>query len=352
MTDERITQAFDARAERGVPRGADDVFAAASDGANTDRQSGTGYGRRVVLAAAAAIVLVVGLVVALRQRDDTAIDLDVVAPVEVPAICGQGFTIIGTASDDPAGYCDGAVSELLNDFEPLQTTGTIDAVAVESATGGWMIDVIPRPELDGPVELPPDGAGGAAMLRAREPVPVTANGFDIAFDLAVGHVDYRGDRNPSAWYEVMLTPATEPGGLRPGPLFLSDWFGGSTTFSCRFELNGNTICRLTDSTDEVLWQSSFVDAAGLGGSFGGFEREGLAFLPCRATDLTTTCLDTIRLRFDDGTLTIDLNGLRYFEQGGLPALPADLVGDMAQWTAVVTSRSEVEIMRFHGGTPS
>lgn len=346
MSDERITEALEQRADRGEPRGADEVFAAAKQSGGSLRSPG------VVLAVAAVLVLIVGGLLALRQGDDEAIDLDVVAPVETPAICDQGFVLIGSTSDDPPGYCDGAESVQLNGFEPLQTTGTIDAVAVESATGGWMIDVVPRPDLDEPVPLPPDGAGGAAMLLATDPVAVAPDGFDISFDLAVGHRDYRGDRNPNAWYEVMLTPAREPGTLRPGPLFLSDWFGGSTTFSCRFELNGNTICRLTDASDEVLWQSSFVDAAGLGGSFGGFEREGLAFVPCQATDRTATCLDTLRLVFADGMLAIDLNGLRYFEQGGLPDLPADLIGDMARWTAVVTSRSEVEIMRFHGGAPS
>lgn len=346
MTGDRITESFEQRGERGHARGADSVFAAAREEARPNRTP------RVLLAAAAAVLLVVGLLVAMRQRDDTAIDLDVVAPLEIPAICDQGFVIVGAVADDPPGYCEGALSAAIDGFEPLQTTGTIDAVVVPSTAGGWMIDVVPRPNLAGAVPLPPDGAGGAAMLLVTDPVPVTADGFDVSFDLAVGHLDYRGERNPSAWYEVMLTPAREPGGLRTGPLFLSDWFGGSPTLSCRFELTGSTICRLTNAADEVLWQASFVDEAGIGDSVGGFEREGLAFASCESSDVTTACLDTIRLSFDDGTLAIDLNGVRYFEQGGLPELPADLVGDMAQWTAVVTSRSEVELMRFHGGAPS
>lgn len=346
MTGDRITEAFEQRAERGTARGAESVFAAAASAPTPNRTP------RVLLAAAAAVLLIVGLLVAMRDRDDAAIDLDVVAPVEIPAICDQDFAVVGAIADDPPGYCDGVASAAIDGFEPLQTTGTIDAVVAASAAGGWMIDVVPRPELTGAVPLPPDGAGGAAMMLATDPATVTASGFDVSFDLAVGHRGYRGDRNPNAWYEFMLTPARESGALRTGPLYLSDWFGGSTTLSCRFELNGNTICRLTTAGDEVMWQASFVDEAGVGESVGGFEREGLAFVSCQSSDLTAACLDTIRLSFDDGTLAIDLNGRRYFEQGGLPDLPTDLVGDMAQWTAVVTSRSEVELMRFHGGAPN
>lgn len=340
--DDPINESFERRATRGEARGADAVFAAAAEGSTRRRSPAP------LLAAAAVVVVVVGLFLALGSADDTPVDLEVVAPVEIPAICEQGFAIVGATADDPPGYCAGGSSTDIAGFEPLQVVGPIDATAAESAAGGWMIDVVPRPDLVEPVPLPADGAGGAAMLLASDPVPVSVDGFDVSFELAVGHVDYRGERNPGAWYEVMVTPAREPGELRTGPLYLSDWFGGSPTFACRFELGGNTICRLTDASDEIVWQSSFVDAAGSGDSVGGFERDGLRFSTCDAGDVTASCMETIRLRFSDGTLAIDVGGERYFEQGGLPELPEELVGDMAYWTAVVTSRSEIEIMRFHG----
>lgn len=342
--------AIERRAERGEPRGADVVFAAAR------RESGgrSAGPRRLagpMLAAAAAVLLVAGLAWFFSRGEADPIELEVANPSEVvPAICDQGFVVVGRLADDPAGLCATSASPVPTGYETLRAFGTLDARVAATPGGGWMIDVAPRPDLQGAVELPADGAGGAAMLLAEEPVPVD-DGFDVTFALAVGHRDYRGDRNPGAWYEVMLTPSREPGDLRTGPLYLGDWFAGATTLSCRFELLGNTVCRLTGSDDAVIWQTSFVDDAGDQPSVGGFERDDRSFTPCGPDDPIASCLDTMRLRFADNTLTIDVNGLRYFEQPGLPDLPEELRGDMAWWTAVVTSRSELEHLRFHGGAP-
>jgi len=307
-----------------------------------------GRGTPLIVAAAAALLLLAGLFVLVTRGGDDAVELDVASPVEQPAACSGGFEVLGRLSDDPPGRCQvGAVVDSSPDgYETPVFVGAVGGAVIDTANG-WMIDLLPRPELTEPVALPPDGAGGAIMLRRSEPIEVD-QALDFELELAIGHQDYRGDRDPGSWFEVMITPATAPGELRDGPLYLSDWFGGSPTLGCRIQLDGNTVCRLTTADDQVLWQASFVDDAGTEPSTGGFERDGLRFTPCTSVDVVADCLNRVRIRFEDNTLQIDLDGQQYFRQAGLPDLPNGLTGDMQTWVAVVTSRSEAEHLRFHG----
>lgn len=356
--DPNINLLMHGRADRGRARGADAVFDAARSHASRPAP-----GRRLLALTAAVIaglVIVAGIVFAFPERgsDDSQL---VIASADVQyEVCNRDPEPVGGLADDPAALLCGLApgeAPTLTDYAGPFVVGDVAAVVVPGpGPGTWVAEVAPRPNLDGPVPEPPDGAGGGALLRSRDPVRFDDGELVIETELVVGLDEYRGD-DQHAWYELVLTTAGAPTWARTDGLFAKDQFAGEFTLGCRIGMSGNTTCSLMndstrgESNGGEIWQTSFVDDAGDEPSVGGFERpaEDLVFTTCGSADAATACADAIAIEFTATTVTIRLNGEVYFEQRGLPQLPAELVAsDLYLYTAVMTSRSPAKLLRFHG----
>lgn len=347
-----------ARADRGRARGADVVYGDAM--AEVSQPTAARRILALTAAVAAALLIVAGIVFAFPERGNEDSQL-VVASGDLPfPVCALGAMPVGELADDPNRLLCGlgpGEAPLLDGLAGPFVIGDVAAVVVPGdRPATWVAELAPRPNLAGPVPDPPDGAGGGALLRSQGPVRFVDGQLVVERSLVVGHTAYR-ERDQHAWYEIVLTTAGVPTSARTDGRYAKDQFAEHFTLGCRIEMSGTTTCSLMNDSAQGefdggrIWQTSFVDEAGDVASTGGFERpdEGLAFTTCGPADVAAACADTVTITFTETSVLIDLNGSLYFEQRELPRLPAEVVAsDLYVYSAVMTSRSPAELLRFHG----
>ncbi len=326
MTNPDPAEALRRRSRRGTARGADRVFAdATASGATTATDPGrpglTERSRLWVAAAAIVLLAGAGVVAAVRSTDEPA-----------PA-AGWSDDL---RSDEPV---DGLGA-------PYRTSTLGPGVSYRRSPAGWTATVA------GPGS---SGTLGGAAFSPRSATAFVDGRLVIEAELAVGLDGIGGSDGESGWYEIVVTTASELTDFRRGGLYAHEATSGHWSIGCRFAPSGTTTCQLLDASEAGVfdgarvWQASFFEEAG-DTTFGGFENAdaGLTISRCAADEV---CLDRWRLTLSETGLRIDLNGARYFEQTGLPQLPAGLTeGEVFVHIATMTNRHPDAEQRFAGGS--
>lgn len=212
----------------------------------------------------------------------------------------------------------------------------------------WMVDVAP----DSP-NARYDSAGGGSMIRPNRRFRFNNRKLVVEATYAAGHEDYL---NLRGWGELVITTAPAPGGYRRGGVYAYEMFPGHYTLGCRLQGNRNSVCSLMDDSENSAldngreWEMSFFQHVGtrvFGGEPSG--ARGRAWRVCKSnSDPDSACRDHFRLELTPTSLRISVNGVRYFQQTGIPRLPGALLrGPVYVYFASIVGRSDFDVVRFH-----
>ena len=205
----------------------------------------------------------------------------------------------------------------------------------------WMVDLTPDPA----------GTTGGTVLRPDQSFRFTDDGtLTIEADYAAAHPDYGQD----AWGEVIVTTASASTGYRPGALYGYELFPNHWTLGCRLQPSRVPICSLMRNVPgggtletERAWEISFFQHEG-DTVFGGFPSEDAAWRACEVGEGDANCRDRFRLTLTETSLQLDVNGVHYFSQTGLPKLPDELLNeDLYVYFGSMFSRHTGQTIRYH-----
>ena len=220
----------------------------------------------------------------------------------------------------------------------------------------WMMDLAPRD---------PQGRGGllgGGMVRPDRAFRFQQGRLVVETDAAAGIEEY-GTNGADIWPEIVVTTAPAPTGKIPDPLYAYGQFGGHWSFGCRLQPSREPVCALYDkdptnhegnglfgTSAGRVWEMSHFQHVGTQ-VYGGYPSGGLenAWRVCRGADPDTTCRDRFRLELTRDSVTLSVNGVRYFEQRGLrrPFPDALVNGEVYVYFAGWQVRQRAEVIRFH-----
>lgn len=210
----------------------------------------------------------------------------------------------------------------------------------------WMVDLVPRPMEDG---LGYDM--GAAMLRPNRSFTFKNGKLIIESDVAAGLLAY----GKKAWPEIIVTTAAKPLGRVPRGTYAYDMFPRDWTFGCRLSTNRHPTCALKkndgshNQAGTQVWEMSFFQKVGtkvIGGTEIG--ERGKYWRLCQLDEPDTLCRDRFRLELTRTSVILYVNGLLYFQQTGIPALPNELVnGRLYVYLASAHVSHPADTIRYH-----
>jgi hypothetical protein len=216
----------------------------------------------------------------------------------------------------------------------------------------WMMDLQPHPD-----QLPM----GGGMMRPDRSFRFENGKLIVETDAAAGITAY-GPGGADIWEEVVVTNAPGPTGKIPDSLYAYGQFGGFWSFGCRYQPTRVPVCSLYSPNPQHgdpgifgtdagrVWEMSEFEHVGAT-SFGGFPANGLEKLwrTCDNVDPDTNCRDRFRMELTKTSVTLYVNGGKYFEQTGLKVpFPDELVnGDVYVYMAGWQVRQPAETIRFH-----
>lgn len=255
-------------------------------------------------------------------------------------------------------------NQWVDDFEHGLTFAEFDAAdyqVFEAVTGvaqtrhwrhanHWMVDLAPRPP-----GATYGGDLGGTVIRPNAAFAFTDGRFVAETDFAAGHADYDGGQ---VWGEIVVTTAAQPTGFRnAGGAYGYDLFPGHYTLGCRLQSERVPICALMDdSPDGVgaggrVWEMSFFQEVGEV-SYGGYPQiqdRGDYWRRCAAeNDSDILCRDRFRLSLTRNSVTLFVNGLKYFQQTAIPDLPDEMLqGDLYVYLASMIARPQYDVVRYH-----
>ena len=211
----------------------------------------------------------------------------------------------------------------------------------------WMVDLAPHAEGQ---EI--GGTHGGAMLSPDRSFRFKSGKLVIEADVAVAISAYGAE----AWPEIVVTTGSQPTEFRVGgSLYAYDLFPGHWTLGCRLQTNRFPTAALMDNTQRGtlnggrVWEMSWFQHVGTE-VFGGnqFDGRGHYWRVCGDTDPDSSCRDRFRIELTQTSLTLYVNGVKYFEQKGIPPLPDELVnGDVYVYFASMMSRHPADTIRYH-----
>ncbi|MCE7981211.1 MAG: hypothetical protein DYG89_08485 [Caldilinea sp. CFX5] len=216
----------------------------------------------------------------------------------------------------------------------------------------WMVDIAP----DAPEQTAWNDAIGGAMLRPARTFRFQDGLLRVDTDYAAGIPAY----GASAWGEIIITTGDHPvyqgnpagEATRNDTLYGYDLFPNHWTLGCRLQADSHTTCSLMQNNalgpnnGGRRWEISFFQVVGET-NMGGFS-DGAYYRFCREGDPDLECRDRFRLELTRTSLTIHANGVKYFEQTGLPPLPDELInGDLYIYLASIVNHAEADTVRFH-----
>lgn len=205
----------------------------------------------------------------------------------------------------------------------------------------WMVDLTPDPA----------GTTGGTVVRPDQSFRFTDDGtLTIEADYAAAHPDY----GPDAWGELIVTTASASSGYRPGALYGYELFPNHWTLGCRLQPSRVPICSLMrdvpgggTTETERAWEISFFQHEG-DAVFGGVPPQDSAWRACEPGEGDANCRDRFRLTLTETSLRLDVNGVHYFSQTGLPELPAELLNEEVYvYFGSMFSRHNGETIRYH-----
>jgi hypothetical protein len=211
----------------------------------------------------------------------------------------------------------------------------------------WMVDVA------APRGVPPRWVNGGAMMRPDRTFRFVDGKLVVEVDAAAGISTY----GTNAWPEVIISAGGTPHGPMGG-LYGYEKFPQHGTFGCRLQATRYPVCALKSNNGSVAQERISsriyeISAFQPGGAtnYGGSPHQGReqAWRVCRGDqDPDDLCRDRFRFEWTATTFTLYVNGSKYFEQTGLPSLPADLLhGDVYVYLASFVVSHQSEAVRFH-----
>lgn len=216
----------------------------------------------------------------------------------------------------------------------------------------WMVDVAP----DAPTAPQANQAIGGAMLRPTRTFRFQDGVLRIDSEYAAGLPAY----GATAWGEMIITTGDHPiykgnpqgEEARRDTLYGYDMFPNHWTLGCRLQADSHTTCSLMKNSTQGAndggrsWEISFFQIVGET-AMGGVS-DGSSYRFCQAGDPDMECRDRFRLELTRTSLTIYVNGSKYFEQTGLPPLQDELVnGEIYIYLASIVNLAEADTVRFH-----
>lgn len=216
----------------------------------------------------------------------------------------------------------------------------------------WMVDVAPN----APNQSGANDAIGGAMLRPERTFRFQDGVLRIDTDYAAGIPAY----SATAWGEIIITTGDHPVSpsnpqgetIRADTLYGYDLFPNHWTLGCRLQADSHTTCTLMKNNTlgpnngGRSWEISFFQVVGES-VMGGFS-DGSYYRFCQEGDPDAECRDRFRLEVTRTSLTIYANGMKYFEQTGLPPLPDELLnGDLYIYLASIVNHAQADTVRFH-----
>jgi hypothetical protein len=222
----------------------------------------------------------------------------------------------------------------------------------------WMVDVTGD---DSDATLPGGGPTywnvGNSVLRPDRSFTFQNGHLVVDTDVAAGIDDYGGQ----AWPEIVISAAPGPTSIVDGLYAYGD-FGGWWTIGCRLQASRIPICALYDNSGRTVAQGGRVTEVGyfVGNSttYGGYITQidrasgqplGNFWRQCASNTPDFFCRDRFRLDLTQNSLTLYVNGVRYFEaDGGDLSLPPDLTqGPVYVYLASVVYKPNAASARFH-----
>jgi hypothetical protein len=210
----------------------------------------------------------------------------------------------------------------------------------------WMVDISTRT----PGTPVPWGRGGA-MISPDGTFNFAEGKLVVEADVAAGITDY----SMGAWPEIVISTGSFPTDV--GSLYAYDMFPEDWTIGCRLQDSRFPVCTLKNNAGNLaagspssqVWEMSAHLQVGET-NFGGSPFEGLEqhWNLCENTDPDTHCRDHFRLEIMRTTLTLYVNGFKYFEQTGIPPLPDDLMnGEISVYFASMVVSHPAQTVRYH-----
>ena len=133
-------------------------------------------------------------------------------------------------------------------------------------------------------------------------------------------------------------------------------FPSSYTLGCRLQADRHVICSLMDNTERGsttggrVWEMSFFQQEGRE-SEGGYptEESDYYWRVCAANNQPDSdCRDRFRLELEWDSLTMYVNGYKYFSQTGIRPLPDELFnGSFYVYFASLVGQPNDRVVRFH-----
>jgi hypothetical protein len=214
----------------------------------------------------------------------------------------------------------------------------------------WMVDIASVP-LGDPVN---GNILGGALISPNQSFQFQNGKFIVEADMAAGHQDYDENSN-SAWGELIITTAPNPLYSRPNGLYGYDLFPGHWTLGCRLQPSRESICTLMDNTNRGLlnggrtWEMSWFQHVGTT-VYGGFPDSGLEnyWRTCAGDQGDFGCRDRFRMEITATSVTLFVNGIKYFEQTGVPEMPAELLnGNLYVYYGSMVAGHQAPVIRYH-----
>lgn len=210
----------------------------------------------------------------------------------------------------------------------------------------WMVDITTRS-----AGIPSPWVRGGALLTPDRSFRFKGGKLVVEADVAAGISDYVGN----AWPELVITTGSEP--VDTGSLYGYDLFPEDWTLGCRLQADRYPVCTLKNDGGSIaeekgsrqIWEMSAHQEVGLTNHGGSpFEGRDRYWNICQHTDPDMYCRDSFRLELTETSLTLFVNGHKYFEQTGVPALPGSLLnGEVYVYFASMVVSHPAEAIRFH-----
>ena len=209
----------------------------------------------------------------------------------------------------------------------------------------WMVDLVDQSAFR---------LSGGTLLSPNRAFHFEDGKLVVEVDAAAGQ-DGMGGANH--FYEVDITPAAAPTGVTTDALYGYGAFGGVGAIGCRLE-RGNNICTMYDNSGRVtggqcpndgrtctdnggrpgrVWETQGVGtnrtAPSVQGGYPGYAIPGTSlhgsdvFRICNDNQMDMFCRDRFRFEFTKTSLTIFVNGYKWFDIQGLYAVNPETGAD-------------------------
>ncbi len=212
----------------------------------------------------------------------------------------------------------------------------------------WMVDIAPN------ARNAWNRPSGGALLQPNAVFWQLNNQIVVEADYAAGHQAYS---NLSGWGELIVSSAPTFSEARSGGAYGYEMFPGHYTLGCRLQADRHAICSLMDKSDRSalnggrLWEISFFQQAGKTNEGGLPTAESDPYWRvCRQnSDPDTVCRDRFRMEITRSSVTLYVNGYKYFSQTGLPSIPAEFFnsGFYVYYASIVGGDPKYPVVRFH-----